>query len=1083
MRDTENISLVLPQNYFWLTVCIFTGSCLFGIELHAENATTAFNTSTAQSELTARYIVQFHPRISPDSPRSNQTAQARKQAQLHDQSQWRSQLESMGGEIRLDFPNRRAFAAMLDAQAVNVLRASPEVSLLELDPPRYQMLEEVPAGISAILADQVAYAGDPGIKVCVIDSGYDLGHPDLPSGARLSGSSSVTGVWSEDASGHGTHVAGTIMAMENDIGVVGVVPNGSFDVYIHRVFDSENDSAPSSAVVQGLDKCMAQGARVVNLSLGCSEVGCNSFFEKQAFDSAFEEGVLIVAAAGNDGNGAVSYPAGYDSVIAVAAVDQNGVVAGFSQHYSQVELAAPGVSVISTVPRGSGFGGSLIVGSMSVANDPLDGSANGNFTGLLVDCGLAETTCEGVEDAVCFIQRGTFLFAEKAESCELGGGKAVVIYNNVPGSFAGTLGEYQTLLPVIGISDTDGALLQAFVGSEASVSVGPSDYGRKNGTSMASPHVAGAAALLWGYNPDFTNVQIRSALQAGTVDSGVPGRDDFYGFGRVDVLASLNSLFGPGDSDGDGMPDNYELEVGLNAFDASDASEDADSDGLTNLVEFQQGTDPQNAASPLQLAASLKEFEKNIHFANPASNTNLQTFIRLVNDSDTTNTVELRGIDDKGEAAVLGVLRFELPARASLQLNAADIEGGNPAKGTSGQLGKGSGKWQLSAGSSSELQIISLIRTPDGFLTSLTDTVEKIGLAHEIFFANPASNTNQQSFIRVINTSSESGTVTVKGVDDLGQAGDEVLTFTLGPNAAKNFNSSDYELGNPAKGITGALGNGSGKWHLSITSDLSLEVMSLIRTPDGFLTNLSATVKNNALGVHRIYFANSAAVTEQQTFIRLVNGGSEGGLISISAVDDLGNPAPGGEITLSLGAQKSLQLNAADLENGNVAKGLNSGLGQGQGRWQLEISSSLDLHVMNMIRTPDGFVTNLSRSVPGVSNTVRTAYIFNPASNQNQRSFLRIVNTSVNDGTVSIVGVDDIGDSSGTVSFAIAAGAALETLSLGLEGGDSNNGLTGALGDGTGKWRLSVSADVEIEVMSLLNTPDGFLTNLSSTTN
>ena len=1064
----ENFRLPLRMYSFCLLVCIFTGACLPVVKLHAETAP-------------ARYIIQFH--ASTTSGSHDQTPQARKQTQQFDQSRWRAQLETMGGDIRLEIPGRRAFAVMLDAHTVNAMQTSSEVALVELDAPRYPMFEEVPAGITAILADQVAYAGDPGIKVCVIDSGYDLGHPDLPSGARIDGSSSVAGVWSEDASGHGTHVAGTIMAMENDLGVVGVVPNGSFDVHIHRVFDSEDDTAPSSAVVVGLDKCVAEGARVVNLSLGCSGDGCFSFFENKAFADAFDAGVLIVAAAGNDGDTNVSYPAGYDSVIAVAALDQEGNVAGFSQHYSEVELAAPGVSVISTVPRGTGFGGTLVVGSMSVANDPLAGSANGSFTGPLVDCGLGETTCEGVEDAVCFIQRGTFLFAEKTESCEVGGGKAVVIYNNVPGPFAGTLGEYQTLLPVTGISDTDGALLQAFVDSQASLTIGPSDHGRKNGTSMASPHVAGAAALLWGYNPDFTNTQIRSALQAGAVDSGAPGRDSFYGFGRINVLASLNSLFGSGDSDGDGMPDDYELASGFDAFNASDAAEDADNDGLSNLVEFEQGTDPNDAASPLRLVESARAFEKLIYFANPASNINLQTFIRFVNNSDAVNSVEVRGIDDKGQGAVLGVLRFDLPAQESLQLNAADLESGNPAKGTSGQLGKGSGKWQLSVGSSSDIQTMSLIRTPDGFLTSLTDTIEKTGMAHEVFFANPASNPNQQSFLRVVNTSSDTGTVTVTGIDDLGQAAQDSLTFALGPNASKNFNSSDYELGNPAKGISGALGDGSGKWHLSVTSDLSVEVMSLIRTPDGFLTNLSATVEKDAGDIHRIYFANPASTTEQQTFIRLVNSGVDEGIVTISAIDDAGNPAPGGDIFLTLGAQKSLQLNASDLEIGNAGKGLSNGFGQGQGRWQLNISSSLDLHVMNMIRTPDGFVTNLSKSVPGVSNSTRNAFIFNPASNQNQRSYLRIINTSASDGTVTITGVDDSGVPGGTVNIAIAAGAALETLSLDLENGDANGAQSGALGNGTGKWRLSISADVEIEVMSLLSTPKGFLTNLSSTTN
>ena len=83
----------------------------------------------------------------------------------------------------------------------------------------------------------MAYAGDPGTKVCVIDSGIDLGHPDLPGAERVTGNSSVPGPWFEDVSGHGSHVTGTITAVRNEIGVRGVVAQGNAQIHVYRVFD------------------------------------------------------------------------------------------------------------------------------------------------------------------------------------------------------------------------------------------------------------------------------------------------------------------------------------------------------------------------------------------------------------------------------------------------------------------------------------------------------------------------------------------------------------------------------------------------------------------------------------------------------------------------------------------------------------------------------------------------------------------------------------------------------------------------------------------------------------------------------
>ncbi|MBO6557754.1 MAG: hypothetical protein JJ957_14705 [Pseudomonadales bacterium] len=541
------------------------------------------------------------------------------------------------------------------------------------------------------------------------------------------------------------------------------------------------------------------------------------------------------------------------------------------------------------------------------------------------------------------------------------------------------------------------------------------------------------------------------------------------------------------DDDNDGMPDTFELANGLNSL-VDDASEDPDGDGLTNLEEFQGGTDPQvsDAADvcddPDTVApdASDSNFmnEKRIVFANPGSNSNQQTFLRFVNHNASATDVEIYGIDDAGVSSRRSPVSFQMAAQSSKQITAQDLESGNQNKGLSSSLCDLSGKWQLVVRSSNSIEVMSLIRTPDGFLTGLSDVVPVESGDNRVYFANPASNTSQQTFIRISNQSASTGSVTVTGIDDHGDASIGTVTFSLGANESKQVTAQDLENGNVSKGLSGALGDGSGKWQLNISSSLDLEVLSLIRTADGFLTNLSAVVPENGNGDSVIYFANPGKESTKSTFIRVVNTSALTANVTISGVDDDGNIAPNGDVTFTLAGKAAKQMLSSDLEDGNANKGLSGSLGQGSGRWQLTVAADQEIRVMSLVRTPDGFLTNLSRVAPQSGNN-SALYIVNPGSNQNQASSLRFVNASNNTAAVSVNGFDDNGAAApgGGLSFNLGAGEALTLTAAELESGAT--GVVGSLGDGSGKWFLTVEADEEVTVQSLLNAPGGFLTNLS----
>jgi subtilisin family serine protease len=483
-------------------------------------------------------------------------------------------LAMAGAEIHYDFASLRGYAASVPVVSLDGLSRNPAFDYIEEDAKRYALTvdadggDEQPYGILAVQAAPTTTSGPldtnaGNVTVCIIDSGLDTTHPDHAAGyggqnPKIRGySDSGTGSWTDaspktwftDENHHGTHVAGTIAALNNGLGVVGVAPNGKLNLFIVKVFGADG-WAYSSTLVDALNRCTTgrntywpSSKLVVSMSLGGS---LKSRTEETAFASAYSNGTLSIAAAGNDGNSRLSYPAGYASVISVAAVDSSNAWATFSQYNSDVELAAPGVGVLSTVPVGTGRDSTVTANGSPVASAPMDGSPVDAFSGGLVDCGTGASACPGPAGKVCLIQRGTNTFAEKVANCQASGGKAAIIYNNVAGMLYGTLGGAVTTIPSVGISDADGVALKSKLAANqavtAAVAVARTDYAYFDGTSMATPHVSGVAALVWGEKSSCTNAQVRSALTGSAQDLGAAGRDVYFGYGLVQAQAAIANL-------------------------------------------------------------------------------------------------------------------------------------------------------------------------------------------------------------------------------------------------------------------------------------------------------------------------------------------------------------------------------------------------------------------------------------------------------------------------------------------------------------------------------------------------------------
>ncbi|TNF33523.1 MAG: peptidase S8 [Deltaproteobacteria bacterium] len=456
-------------------------------------------------------------------------------------------LAGAGADVVLALPSHHAVAALIPAQALPGLRQNPNIASIEPDPLRQPYAESVPYGISMVQADLfTSDAADGGVTVCIIDSGYYGAHEDLRDNANVTYApdGGAGDPW-VDGCGHGTHVAGTISAAANGLGVVGVNKDHALSLHIVRVFGDDCVWAYASDLVSALDACRAvSGKVVVSMSLGGS---FSSRFEQKAFDQAAAAGVLSIAAAGNDGNTRKSYPASYGSVVSVAAIDADKQVASFSQQNSAVELAAPGVGVLSTVPWFTDA--RVAVGGFTSLGTPIELAAlSDGVTGTLVHGGLCDAVDSGWAGAVVLCDRGAVSFYDKVHNAELGGAVGVVIANNVPGGFAGTLGAGNTsAIPAIGVSMEDGgAMNPALLGSSAtlvsSFTQPASGYEPWDGTSMATPHVSGVAALVWNHFPSASASDLRDALVATAEDLGPLGRDNAYGYGLVQAQAAYDYL-------------------------------------------------------------------------------------------------------------------------------------------------------------------------------------------------------------------------------------------------------------------------------------------------------------------------------------------------------------------------------------------------------------------------------------------------------------------------------------------------------------------------------------------------------------
>lgn len=304
-------------------------------------------------------------------------------------------VQRVGGRIFRDHRTINAVSAELSEESISDLKNDPHVAYVEADKV-ITVVEPVPVasstdqelldswGVKRIGADMAAMKGitGAGIKVAILDTGIDSNHPDLKDNYK-GGYNFVydnNDPYDDSRYGHGTHLAGIIAARDNGTGVVGVAPEVS--IYALKVLNG-GLMGSTTDILSAIEWAITNKMQVINMSFG-AQMDSQAF--RDACDAAFKAGIVLVAAAGNFNQPVVDNPAGFDSVIAVSATAQDDSKAPFSNYGAKVELAAPGVAVMSTVP-GGGYG---LMSGTSQAAPHVSGVA-----ALIISAGLKDENGDG----------------------------------------------------------------------------------------------------------------------------------------------------------------------------------------------------------------------------------------------------------------------------------------------------------------------------------------------------------------------------------------------------------------------------------------------------------------------------------------------------------------------------------------------------------------------------------------------------------------------------------------------------------------------------------------------------------------
>ena len=444
--------------------------------------------------------------------------------------------------------------------------------------------------------------------------------------------------------------------------------------------------------------------------------------------------------------------------------------------------------------------------------------------------------------------------------------------------------------------------------------------------------------------------------------------------------------------------------------------------------------------------------------------------IRLLNRESRPGEVTIFATDDHG--TFYEPILISLGEKSALQFDSSDLEQGNLDKGLRAGTGPGRGAWILELSTTVDIEVLAFLKSSQGVMTPIHDDLLINEDDRWFLHSDVRQGSKLGNFLRIVNRNPDVAKVVISHVGTTGELEEQVTLEIPGFNA-RSFSTGELEIGSTGD-LSNSFHNSPSRGQLRVETTPGVWVFGLRENYADYMTRDSNAVSVGY--VHHVPLFISASDPYQRLgLLHISNHEDRSGTVSIQAFDDAGREYEPLELSLNAGERKELDSN--DLELGNRSKGLSDSTGSGEGDWRFELSSELDLEVFAFVQTRDDLVMPVTATIPLTENRHEVAW-FKAADDTEHVGLLRLVNTGAKVAQVTIEGTDDVGRSHGKVQLTVPPKASQMLSAKTLEVG--RNDVVGMLGDGIGDWRLSVMADTPIQVMSLLLSSSGHLTNLST---